>query len=117
MSEGFALSNLGGVVLLTLPPNLDDDAVRNLEVELTEFVTTHLASGVILDLSMCSIIDSFMGRTLTELAEMLGLLGPRVIICGIRPAVALTLVEMGLTLGRIETARTAGKAMDRLRSL
>ena len=72
------------------------------------------AKGVVLDISAVETLDSFFARTVAETAQMVDLMGGRTIIAGMRPAVAVTATQIGLSLGKIETALNVERALDRL---
>lgn len=73
-------------------------------------------SGLILDLSRIDIVDSFMGRTIGEIANSAGLLGVEVVIIGLRPEVAITMVEMGVSIGRVHPILNLDLALEFLRN-
>jgi rsbT antagonist protein RsbS len=75
------------------------------------------AKGLILDLTAMEVVDSFMGRIITEVGAMAGLMGTKVVITGLQPAVAITLVELGLELEGVHTALNLEKGMIALRRI
>ena len=75
------------------------------------------AKGMILDLTAVEVVDSFMGRIITEVGAMAGLMGTRVVITGLQPAVAITLVELGLELEGVHTALNLQKGIATLRRM
>ena len=75
------------------------------------------AGGVILDISALDVVDSFMARVFNDTAHMVRLLGAKVVVCGIQPSVALTLIEMGRELIGVDTALNLDQAVERLNSL
>lgn len=100
-----------GCVIVAIRDDLDDSAVMALQNQLVEEIDRKKAHGVIIDISALEIVDTFTGRMLAAMAEMSHVLNARTILVGMRPAVAMTLVELGMTLDRIETALTADRAM------
>lgn len=102
---------LGDVLLTGLLVDLDDRAAAAFSTELAERIEDDSARGVLIDISRLEIIDSFAARTLMEVTAMARLMGARVIVAGMRPAVAATLVELGLELTGVETAVHAEQAM------
>ncbi|MCQ8781496.1 STAS domain-containing protein [Mangrovibrevibacter kandeliae] len=100
-----------GCVIVAIRDNLDDRSVMMLQDQLVEEVARTKAKGVIIDISSLEIVDTFVGRMLGAMAEMAGMLNARTIVVGMRPAVAMTLVELGMTLAGVETALNADKAM------
>lgn len=100
-----------GCVIVAIRDDLDDSAVLALQNQLVEEIDRKKAHGVIIDISALEIVDTFTGRMLAAMAEMSRVLNARTILVGMRPAVAMTLVELGMTLTSIETALTADRAM------
>ncbi|MFV0126691.1 STAS domain-containing protein [Streptomyces sp. HMX112] len=112
--SGVPILRLGDVLLTGLLDELDDKAATVFTEELTDRVLADRARGVIIDISRLELVDSFVARVLMELATAARLLGTRVIVAGMRPAVAITLVELGLELPGVETALNAEQAMAAL---
>ncbi|MFH0241244.1 STAS domain-containing protein [Streptomyces sp. HK10] len=113
-SMDIPILRLGDVLVTGLINELDDKTATVFADELTERIATERATGVLIDISRLEIIDSFVARTLTELSTMARLLGARVIVAGMRPPVAITLVELGLQLTGVETALNAEQGMAAL---
>jgi rsbT antagonist protein RsbS len=105
---------LGDVLLVTLQGDLHDSTAQQLQQDLAETITHSGATGVIIDISGVEIVDSFLGRVLAEIAAQASLLAARTVVVGMRPAVAITLVELGLTLPGLRTALSTEVAMDLL---
>jgi len=101
------------VLIVTMPPDPDDSTVTALQEKVLGAMERHLPKGVILDISAVETLDSFFARTISETAQMVTLMGGRTIVVGMRPAVAVTCTQMGLSLGGIETALTVDRALDR----
>ncbi|WP_327678972.1 STAS domain-containing protein [Streptomyces sp. NBC_00467] len=113
-TAGVPVLRLGDVLITGLLNELDDKAAVDFTDELTERIVADRASGVLIDISRLEIIDSFVARTLMELTSTAGLLGARVVVAGMRPAVAITLVELGLQLDGVETALNAEQGLAAL---
>ncbi|MEV7425491.1 MULTISPECIES: STAS domain-containing protein [unclassified Streptomyces] len=113
-SAGVPILRLGDVLVTGLLNELDDKSAVAFSEELTARITSDGARGVLIDISRLEIIDSFVARTLMELTTMARLLGARVIVSGMRPPVAITLVELGLQLTGVETALNAERGMAAL---
>ncbi|MGW7055445.1 STAS domain-containing protein [Streptomyces sp. NPDC054887] len=113
-STGVPILRLGDVLLTGLLNELDDKAALAFTHELTERISADRVRGVLIDISRLEIIDSFVARTLMELTTMAKLLGARVIVAGMRPPVAITLVELGIELVGVETALNAEQGMAAL---
>ncbi|MER7112483.1 STAS domain-containing protein [Streptomyces sp. NPDC000229] len=113
-SSGVPILRLGDVLVTGLLDELDDKAAMAFTEELTERIVADRATGVLIDISRLELVDSFVARILMELATTARLLGAHVIVAGMRPAVAITLVELGLELPGVETALNAEQGMAAL---
>jgi rsbT antagonist protein RsbS len=105
---------LGEVLLVTVQGDLHDSTAEQLQQDLSETIVHSGATGVIIDISGVEIVDSFLGRVLAEIAAQSSLLAARTVVVGMRPAVAITLVELGLTLPGLRTALSTEQAMELL---
>ncbi|KWX02620.1 STAS domain-containing protein [Carbonactinospora thermoautotrophica] len=105
---------LGDVLLASVQQELDDSTALAFADELTQRIAETTARGVMLDISKLEVVDSFIARVLVEITAMARLLGARVVVAGMRPAVAMTLVELGLALPGVETALTVERALEKL---
>ncbi|SFW67599.1 STAS domain-containing protein [Amycolatopsis australiensis] len=114
MNAGLPILRLGDVLLSGLLSDLDDKTALAFTDELTARISTEGIRGVVIDISRLEIIDSFVARVLMQLADSGRLLGARMIVAGMRPAVALTLTELGLRLTGVQTALNAEQAMELL---
>ena len=104
MSERLPILRIGENLLVSIQVDLDDQAVLNLQDDLAEQVVRHGARGVVIDITAAEIVDSFVGRMLATIASISRLLDAETVVVGMRPAVAITLVELGLSLGGVRTA-------------
>ena len=104
------------VLIVTMPSDPDDSTVSSLQEKVLGAMEKYSPKGVILDISSVETLDSFFARTLSETAEMVMLMGGRTIVVGMRPAVAVTSTQMGLTLGNIETSLNVDRALDQYES-
>lgn len=111
MTGSVPILRLGDTLVTGLLSELDDTSAVALAEELTARIVSDRARGVLIDISRVEIIDSFVARTLMELSTMAQLLGARVIVAGMRPAVAITLVELGIELKGVETALNTEQGM------
>ncbi|WP_037314288.1 STAS domain-containing protein [Amycolatopsis orientalis] len=112
--EGLPILRLGDVLLTGLLSDLDDKTALRFTEELTARISDEGIRGVIIDISRLEIIDSFVARVLMQLADTGRLLGARMVVAGMRPAVAITLSELGLQLTGVRTALNAEQAMELL---
>ncbi|GLU49515.1 STAS domain-containing protein [Nocardiopsis ansamitocini] len=101
---------LGDVLFVSIQGELYDAVALSLQDDVTNAIQAHNARGVIIDISALDMVDSFLGRVLAEIAGCSRLLGADTVVTGMRPAVAITLVELGLTLPELRTARTVEDA-------
>ncbi|WET77427.1 STAS domain-containing protein [Amycolatopsis sp. QT-25] len=111
---GLPILRLGDILVSGLLSDLDDTTALQFTDELTSRISDEGIRGVILDISRLEVIDSFVARVLMELAATGRLLGARMIVAGMRPAVAITLSELGLQLTGVQTALNAEQAMELL---
>ncbi|MFG3169072.1 STAS domain-containing protein [Streptomyces sp. NPDC048200] len=102
---------LGDVLLVTLQGDLHDEAAERLQRDIGEAIAASSVTGVVIDISGVEIVDSFLGRVFAEVAAHARLLAAQTVVAGMRPAVAITLVELGLTLPGLRTALDAEEAM------
>jgi len=114
--ERIPILKIGDFLLVTIQVDLYDQLAENLESDLVNAVKKHNSKGVLIDISSVSIIDSFMGRILGNIGVMSRIMGAQSVIVGMQPAVAMTLVELGLTLTGVATALNVEKGMELLRS-
>jgi rsbT antagonist protein RsbS len=102
---------IGDVLLVSIQVDLQDQSVLALQEDLAEQITRTGAHGVIIDISAVEIVDSFIGRMFATIASMSRLFDADTVVVGMRPAVAITLVELGLTLGQVRTALNLEKGL------
>jgi rsbT antagonist protein RsbS len=95
---------VGSNLLVTIQVDLDDRMALALQDDLTERIVATRAKGVLIDISSLEIVDSFIGRMLVNIASMSRVLDAQTVVVGMRPQVAITLVELGLALPNVETA-------------
>ncbi|MFF5988904.1 MULTISPECIES: STAS domain-containing protein [Prauserella] len=105
---------LQDVLLVTIQGELTDEDAMALQEELTTNVARSSARGVLIDVSGLDLVDSFLARTLHDIAGASALLAAETVVVGMRPEVAITLVELGLTLPGLGTALTVADGLDRL---
>ncbi len=106
---------MGEFLLVTIQVEMHDRLVLTLQDELTQQIVRHRARGVLIDISALEIVDSFIGRALGNIASMARILDAETVVVGMRPAVAITLVELGLGLEGVRTALNAEKGMALIR--
>ena len=106
---------MGEFLLVTIQVDLYDRLALGLEKNLIEMVNKHESRGVLIDISAVGIVDSFMGRILGNIAQMAKILDAHTVVGGMQPAVAITLIELGLPMTGVHTALNVEKGMALLR--
>src|SRR3954462_7410902 len=106
---------MGHFLLVTIQIDLYDRLALNLEADLVQMVSKTGARGVLIDISAGSIVDSFMGRIIGNIANMSKIMDAETVVVGMQPAVAITLIELGLDLKGVHTALDVEKGMELLR--
>lgn len=115
--EKIPILRMGSFLLVTIQVDLYDRLALNLEADLIKMVNKVSARGVLIDISTVSIVDSFMGRIIGNIANMTRILDAQTVVVGMQPAVAITLVELGLPLHGVRTALNVEKGMELLHSM
>jgi rsbT antagonist protein RsbS len=105
---------MGKFLLVTIQIDLYDRLATNLETDLVQMVNKTGARGVLIDISALSIVDSFMGRILGNIGNMSKIMDAETVVVGMQPAVAITLIELGLELKGVYTALNVEKGMELL---
>ena len=113
--ERIPILKMGRFLLVTIQVDMHDRLAMTLQDDLTSMISKVSARGVLIDISALEMVDSFIGRVLGNIASMSQILGSHTVVVGMRPAVAITLVELGLSLPGVRTALNMEKGMDLLR--
>jgi rsbT antagonist protein RsbS len=116
MAEHIPILRIGEHLLVSIQVDLHDRMALQLQDDLTAAIQRHSARGVLIDISALEVVDSFIGRMISDISGMGRILGARTVVVGMRPAVAITLVELGLSLPGVETALTIERGMAQLRA-
>jgi rsbT antagonist protein RsbS len=106
---------MGEFLLVSIQVDMHDRLAMTLQDDLTASIVKNRARGVLIDISSLEIVDSFIGRMLANIAGMSRILDAETVVVGMRPAVAITLVELGMSLSGVRTALTVERAMGILR--
>ena len=114
--ERIPILQMGGFLLVTIQVDMHDRLAMTLQEDLTNRITQTNARGVLIDISALEIVDSFIGRILGNIAKMSQVLDAETVVVGMQPAVAITLVELGLSLKGIRTALNVEKGMALLQA-
>jgi rsbT antagonist protein RsbS len=112
MSVHFPILKLGEVLIVTVQAALTDAELIDLRTELADRVGRFRAKGVVVDVSLLDVLDSFASRTLSDIAKIARLRGAQAIIVGIQPDAAFAMVQLGLTLEGVDTAVDLDEAME-----
>jgi rsbT antagonist protein RsbS len=105
---------MGEFLLVTIQVDMHDRLAMTLQDDLTAAITQHSARGVLIDISSLEIVDSFIGRMLGNISSMARVLDAQTVVVGMQPAVAITLVELGMSLAGVRTALNVEKGMKLL---
>src|SRR5687767_8266266 len=110
--ERIPILKMGDCLLVTIQVDMHDRLAMTLQDDLTSRIVETHAKGVLIDISALEIVDSFIGRMLADIAAMSRVLDAETVVVGMRPAVAITLVELGLSLTGVRTALNVERGMD-----
>jgi len=114
--EKIPILRMGKMLLVTIQVDLYDRLAETLEADLVQEIKKTGAQGVLIDISAVSIIDSFMGRIIGNIATMSKIMDAETVVVGMQPAVAITLVELGLPLNGVLTALNVERGMELLKN-
>jgi rsbT antagonist protein RsbS len=114
--ERIPILKMGQYLLITIQVDMHDKLAFTLQNDLTEQIVLYKSKGILIDISALEIVDSFIGRMLGIIASMSRLLDAETVVVGMQPAVAITLVELGMSMKGIRTALNVEKGMEVLRS-
>jgi rsbT antagonist protein RsbS len=114
--ERIPVLKMGEFLLVSIQVDMNDRLAMQLQDDLTEQIAATSARGVLIDISALEVVDSFIGRMLANIAAMSRVLDAQTVVVGMRPAVAITLVELGMSLAGVRTALNVERGMDLLTS-
>jgi rsbT antagonist protein RsbS len=112
--ERIPILKMGEFLLVTIQVDMHDQLAITLQDDLTQQIVKHRAHGVLIDISSLEIVDSFIGRMIGNIAGMARMLDAETVLVGMKPAVAITLVELGMSLTGVRTALNVEKGMAML---
>jgi rsbT antagonist protein RsbS len=115
--EKIPILKMGRFLLVTIQVDMHDRLAMSLQEDLTDRIVKENARGVLIDISTLEIVDSFIGRMLGSIASMSRMLDAETVVVGMQPAVAITMVELGLSLSGVRTALNVEKGMEILQGL
>jgi rsbT antagonist protein RsbS len=113
--EKIPILKMGRFLLVTIQVDMHDRLALQLQDDLTARIVADRAHGVLIDISSLEVVDSFIGRMISNIAAMARVLDAQTVVVGMQPAVAITLVELGLSLDGVRTALNVDKGMALLR--
>ena len=114
--ERIPILKMGPFLLVSIQVDMHDRLALTLQDDLTSRIVSDRARGVLIDISALEVVDSFIGRMLGNIAGMSRVLDAETVVVGMRPAVAITLVELGMSLSGVRTALNVERAMDMLQA-
>lgn len=110
--DNISVIKIRDMLMVTMPADPDDATISKLQEKTLQAMERHEAKSLVLDISEVETLDSFFARTVSETAQMVSLMGGRTIIAGMRPAVAITATQLGLSFQNMETALNVDRALD-----
>ena len=113
--ERIPILRMGELLLVTIQVDMHDQMAMQLQEDLTTAIARNSARGVLIDISSLEMVDSFIGRMISDIAGMARILDATTVLVGMQPAVAITLVELGLSLPGVATALNVERGMALLR--
>jgi len=114
--ERIPILKMGEFLLVTIQVDMHDQLAISLQDDLTQHIVKHRAHGVLIEISSLEIVDSFIGRMIGNIAAMARMLDAETVLVGMKPAVAITLVELGMSLTGVRTALNVEKGMAMLQN-
>ena len=113
-NETISVIKARDVLMVTMPADPDDAAIAAFQTQVLDAFRRYQSTGLVLDISLVETFDSFFARTVAETSQMVALMGGRLIVAGMRPSVAITATQLGLTLGSAVAALDVDLALDML---
>jgi rsbT antagonist protein RsbS len=113
--ERIPILKMGEFLLVTIQIDMHDQLALKLQDDLTQAIQKNSAKGVLIDISALEMVDSFIGRMIADISGMSRILDAKTVLVGMQPAVAITLVELGLSLPTVATALNVERGMQLLR--
>ena len=117
MPTNIPIMKIGTNLIVPVPGELNDQLIQQLQSEILGRLEVTTAQGLLLDISALTFVDSFLARILCDIASMANLMGAHTVLVGMSPVVAMVLMELGLDLGRIRTARDLERGIQLLADL
>ena len=114
--ERIPILRMGEYLLVTIQVDMHDQLALALQDDLTNQIAKTRAKGVLIDISALDIVDSFIGRMIANISSMASILSAQVVVVGMQPAVAITLVELGVSMRGVKTALNVDRGIEHLRN-
>jgi rsbT antagonist protein RsbS len=111
-AENISVIKVRDMLMVTVPAEPDDETISALQEAVLTAMEKYDVKGLVLDISTVETLDSFFARTVVETAQMVDLMGGKTVVAGMRPAVAITATQLGLTFESIKTALNVERALD-----
>ena len=115
--ERIPILQVGEFLLVSIQVDLHDSLAMRLQDDLTARLVKVRAKGVLIDISALEIVDSFIGRIMGNIASLISMLGAHSVVVGMQPAVAMTIIELGMSLSNVRTALNVDQGVALLRTL
>jgi rsbT antagonist protein RsbS len=115
MASNIPILQIGRNLIVPIQGELYDRIVLDLQAEILGRIEKTSAGGLVLDISALEFVDSFMARVLNDIAQMAALMGTRTVVVGMTPTIAIVLMDLGLQLSRVPTARNLEKGLELLK--
>lgn len=115
--EKIPILKMGQLLLVTIQVDMHDRLAMGLQDDLADRIVKESARGVLIDISCLEVVDSFIGRMLGTIASISRMLNAETVVVGMKPAVAITMVELGLSLPGVKTALNVEKGVEILHAL
>ena len=115
--ERIPILRMGNLLLVTIQVDMHDQLAMTLQEDLTTAISKNSSRGVLIDISSLEIVDSFIGRMLANISAMARILDAETVLVGMQPAVAITLVELGMSMPGVRTALNVEAGMELLREM
>ena len=114
--ESISVIKVRNVLMVTVPPDPEDETISALQEKVLQAMERYDVKGLVLDISTVETLDSFFARTIVETAQMVDLMGGRTVVAGMKPSVAITATQLGLSFGRILTELDVDRSLILLES-
>ena len=112
--DAISVQKVRNILMMTLPPDPDDSSINSLQEKVLAAMEKFSPKGLVMDISTVETLDSFFARTIVETGQMVSLMGGHTVLAGMKPSVAITATQLGLTMGGLKTALTVERALDLL---